>query len=192
MDETFDAWRHAKYADQARTNRPAGDVGDRVHDPGLRCQAAGRLPGRRRAPESRGGVASAGRAGAPAASRARKRRRVMATDPVRRYLEHARRFGIGGVIEAAATELDERQLERLRGQLLDKLGIRVKLPSNPPSDKGKSVTKGGDATNGSRAAETVTAARRCSVCGRGLGGRHSHAKTCSPRCRKQLQRQGGK
>lgn len=84
----------------------------------------------------------------------------MSTDAIGRYVEHA--HGVEGVIEAAATELDEWALERLRADLRPFHHVP---------------------------AESVTSARICAVCGRGLGGRYRHAKTCSPRCRKALSRE---
>ena len=120
-------------------------------------------------------------------------------DPVRRYFEHARRYGIEGVLETAAEELGEHQLERLRGQLLDKLGIRSKRPQTTPPPQPESVTKTRNRPIVHPTPERVQtgrpvqieSGRKCAICGKGLGGRHSHAKTCSTRCRVALHRAGG-
>lgn len=121
-------------------------------------------------------------------TRRRKAREELMGDPVKRYLNHARLYGMEGVREAAVGDLDDRQLERLRQQLLDQLGIRVWFPRNPLCPRAKSVRESGDSMNGSPAPESVASGRKCAICGKGLGGRHSHANTCSPAHRVELHR----
>lgn len=104
----------------------------------------------------------------------------MARYPVERYVDHARRFGVEGVKEAALGDLDERELERLRRQLLDQLGLRVRFTQSALPAPGKSVTNA--------PLQDMT----CVVCRTPLDGRRRHARTCSLRCRKRLQRRGGK
>jgi hypothetical protein len=115
----------------------------------------------------------------------------MTSDPISRYLDHARRFGVDGVLEAAAGELGDRELQRLRGLLLKS---EANVPNRPRDPNGHGAKVGPNRLSGTAGptdTESVTSARICAVCGRGLGGRHWHAKTCSPRCRKALQRRGG-
>lgn len=115
----------------------------------------------------------------------------MTVDPVERYVRHARKFGVEGLAEVAVADLDDRQLERLRKQLLADLGQRVvfrKSAENLPQAKGETVTQTTAATTTQVPPETVTPARKCVICGKGLGGRHSQTKTCSPRCRVALHR----
>lgn len=110
---------------------------------------------------------------------------------VDRYVRHAKRFGIEGLFDAATRELHDRDLERLR-QLLVREGVKVpNRPRKPNDDGAKALQNRGRKDTGQDDSPEGVPGRTCAVCGRGLGGKHWHSKTCSARCRVALHRRHG-
>lgn len=104
-----------------------------------------------------------------------------------RYVRHAKRFGIEGLFESAAEELHDRDLERLR-DLLVREGLKVpNRPRKPNGDGAKALQNQGPKATG----QDGLPDRRCAVCGKGLGGKRWHARTCGTKCRVALHRRSG-